>query len=448
MENQGRSHEIIMACLVLGIACSVMINGAECKPVGSRRSLIDEKVSNIMNNNNNNNNHNQVKEGGGNVDDGGAQVPPSTNEAVFDVMKYGAKANGRADDGTAFIKAWRAACDSEGLAKVVIPPGTYMAGEVVFSGPCKAQAPITIEIQGNLSANTDPSSYTQGAWIMVERVENVVVTGGGTINGNGKESWKYAGGDGPPLSVSIVFQTVGFCEMHDLNFVDSMGFHIKVTDSHDVALSNLKITAPGKSPNTDGIHLSNATNVNITDSVIGTGDDCISVGHGTKNILVSGIICGPGHGISVGSLGKRQEEMSVNGVTITNCTINGTTNGARIKTYHGSPKITATGIVFQDIVMSQVKNPIIIDQHYDSKKKPEQSSVKISDVRFTNIMGTTISKIPIMLNCSSTFPCENIELSNIDLTPFGSIGPLQSACSHAVTILKGTVKPAGPTKCA
>lgn len=85
--------------------------------------------------------------------------------------------------------------------------------------------------------------------------------------------------------------------MENINFVDSMGFHAKVTDSHDVSVSLVTITAPGDSPNTDGIHLSNATNTKITDSTIGSGDDCISIGHGSVDILVDNIACGPGHGI-------------------------------------------------------------------------------------------------------------------------------------------------------
>ncbi|KAL0418856.1 UNVERIFIED_CONTAM: Exopolygalacturonase [Sesamum radiatum] len=366
MVNPGVGRRTVGACLVLGIACLLELSGVRC----------DQLL------------HPPRRLGG---------------EAVFDVTKFGAVADGSTDNAIALIRAWKAACNSNGAAKLLIPRGEFAAGEVLFVGPCRARKPITIEIQGNLLAYEDPSAYTGGAWIMLEKVDGAVLKGGGTINGRGKMLWQYADTkDGPPLPV-----TVQNAQMSNLKFVDSMGFHLKVTDSSN-------------------------------------GDDCVSIGHGTYNILVARIICGPGHGLSVGSLGKRPTETNLKGLTIINCTLVGTTNGARIKTYHSSPRIQATSILFQDIVMERVKNPIIIDQHYDSKRRREQSSVKLSDIHFRNIIGSTISKVPVKLNCSSIFPCQGVELANINLTPFGPIGPLTSACSNAKLFIRGKLNPPRP----
>lgn len=71
---------------------------------------------------------------------------------------------------------------------------------------------------------------------------------------------------------------------------------------------------------------------------------------------------------SIGSLGKYDDEKDVSGIVVTNCTLKNTTNGARIKTWPGSPPSKASSITFQDIIMDMVQNPIIIDQKYGSHK--------------------------------------------------------------------------------
>ncbi|XP_047975557.1 exopolygalacturonase clone GBGE184-like [Salvia hispanica] len=366
-------------------------------------------------------------------------------ETVFDITKYGAKGDGTTDDAMSLVQAWNAGCDSTGGARILVPPGKYMMGEVVLSGECKAAPPMIIDIQGTLLANPNPSSYSNQKWILIEHVDNIKITGGGTLNAQGANAWKYAKEDAH-MPVSFTFQSSQNGDISNLNLVDAMGFHSKLIDSINIKVTKMTITAPDESPNTDGIHLSNATNVEITDSVIGTGDDCISIGTGSKNIFVKNVKCGPGHGLAVGSLGKRPDELSVGNITFSSCTLTGTTNGARIKSYHKSPVMTATNIVFEDLTLDSVKNPIIIDQHYFSKMVAEQSNVKISDVHFRRIKGTTISEIPILFNCSTTNPCDNIELADIDLKPMGEAKTVSSACQSATGIkASGTVIPPAPT---
>lgn len=134
---------------------------------------------------------------------------------------------------------------------------------------------------------------------------------------------------------------------------------------NNITFTNFNIIAPGNSPNTDGIHIGRSTQVNITNTNIATGDDCISLGDGSRQINVLNVTCGPGHGISVGSLGKYPNEEPVESFTVRNCTLNNTDNGVRIKTWPGTPVTsTVTRMHFEDIKMVNVMNPIIIDQEY------------------------------------------------------------------------------------
>lgn len=126
----------------------------------------------------------------------------------------------------------------------------------------------------------------------------------------------------------------------------------------------MTITAPEDSLNTDGIHIGRSTGIRIIDSHIGTGDDCVSLGDGSKDIVVKGVSCGPGHGISIGSLGKYDGEEPVVGVKVIGCTLTKTMNGVRIKTWPNSFDGAASHMRFENITMDNVANPIIIDQVY------------------------------------------------------------------------------------
>lgn len=153
--------------------------------------------------------------------------------------------------------------------------------------------------------------------------------------------------------------------IYNVSSINSKFFHMTMLRCEEVTIDSVTITAPSDSPNTDGIHISDSTSVGVLNSVIGTGDDCISIGPGNTNVTITNVYCGPGHGISVGSLGGGLYEKSVKGLTVTNCTFNQSDNGVRIKTWQSSASsLLAGGFVFEDITMINVRNPIIIDQKY------------------------------------------------------------------------------------
>jgi galacturan 1,4-alpha-galacturonidase len=363
---------------------------------------------------------------------------------VFDITKYGATQNSK-DNFGAFQKTWIAACASNRSVTVVIPKGTFTTGQVFFQGPCNATS-ITVEVQGTLKALTDISEFPSPEWFSIQHVNNVHLKGTGTFDGQGTSIWKSndcATNDNcvhPPVNMKVLGVNNSLIE--DVTSLNAKGFHFHVSNSNNVTLRHLTITAPGDSPNTDGIHVSSSSLVTITNSVIGTGDDCVSVGQGVLNLTVTDVTCGPGHGISVGSLGKYDNELDVDGVFVRNCTIRNTTNGARIKTWGGSGPSKASNIIYEDIVMENVQNPIIIDQHYGSQTKP--SNVKVSNVHFSKIRGTSASVLAVNLMCSTAASCEGVELADVELKYSGE--PAKSAlfaseCQNAKIKVGGKMNP-------
>lgn len=151
----------------------------------------------------------------------------------------------------------------------------------------------------------------------------------------------------------------------DVTSRDSKFFHIKCSNSRNVSFTRVTVSAPGDSPNTDGINVVRSTMVNITDSVIGTGDDCVSMGECLSQVHIRNVTCGPGHGISIGSLGRHAGERDVTGIYVTDCSYNGTRNGVRIKTWPSGPgSLLVSDVHYEDLMMYNVSNPINIDQKY------------------------------------------------------------------------------------
>nr|WDA53362.1 polygalacturonase 1 [Erycina pusilla] len=371
---------------------------------------------------------------------------------VFNVDDFGAKGKGN-DDGEAFMKAWKEACYSHVTAIYLVPENRrYLLKPVNFYGPCKST--IIVIIKGTIEASSKHSDWDDDNmathWILFSNITKLVVRGGGTINGNGEIWWRNSCkiNSNLPCKVAPTALTFFSCNqlrIGNLNIKNSQQIHVSVEQCTDVSIANVMITAPENSPNTDGIHVANTNNILIKGCVIRTGDDCISIATGSQYVRVMNIICGPGHGISIGSLGGNNSFAKVSDVIVDNAILNGTTNGVRIKTWQGG-KGHASNILFQNIIMHNVYNPIIIDQNYCDSAKPcyeQMSAVSISRVRYKNIKGTSASKVAVSFSCSRTLPCQKIRMENVRLVGEGGIST-ESLCNH---VLLATTKMVFPPLC-
>ncbi|KAM6583025.1 hypothetical protein CsatB_010027 [Cannabis sativa] len=367
------------------------------------------------------------------------------NCQTFDVTKYGAKPNGQIDQ--ALADAWKEACAAPSKATIVVPKGTYNLNKAFFLGPCKS--PVVFQMDGILMAPSAAKGFKDGeGWVTFEKLQHLTITGTGTFDGNGGQSWgkkckrtDYC--EQLPINIRLNFITDSVIE--GITTKDSKQFHFTVLEGENLLFTNLKIIAPEESWTTDGIHLGRSTNITITDTTIATGDDCISIGDGTKQLKITKVTCGPGHGISVGSLGKYQNELPVEDITVTDCTFKGTSNGVRIKTWQGSTDGVAKGMHFEKLTMDNVETPIIIDQKYCpwgacTQFEGKPSKIKVSDVVFKDIKGTSSTPKVLYLVCGA-YPCEGIQLNNIDLKTTGSKikGPAKSVCTNVKPEMSGTV---------
>ncbi|KAH7661751.1 Polygalacturonase protein [Dioscorea alata] len=362
----------------------------------------------------------------------------SYNKAVvIDVEDYGAKGDGR-DDSEAFEKAWGVACSSSQPVTFMVANDTkYKLKPLTFQGPCKSNVKVMIE--GSIEASSDQSDWDgrdERHWLLFNEINDLEVGGGGTIDGNGNIWWQNSCKIKTSLPcrdapTAMTFSSCKNLKVNNLSIRNSQQIHVSFESCSNVHASQLSISSPESSPNTDGIHVTGTQNINITNCVIQTGDDCISIVGGSQGVKAMSITCGPGHGISIGSLGSDDSEAYVSDVVVDTATLTGTKNGVRIKTWQGGSGY-AKRITFQNINMNNVENPIIIDQNYCDSKRPcgeQQSAVAVSDILYKNIKGTSASEIAVDFQCSKSVPCHGIVLQDINLVKEGG-GTAKSSCKN------------------
>ncbi|GLT87897.1 hypothetical protein SLE2022_059500 [Rubroshorea leprosula] len=363
----------------------------------------------------------------------------------FNVMNYKATGNGQSDDFQAFLKAWDAVCGSTRKNPTLIIPENkmFLLSPITFEGPCKSN--VAVQFMGAIVApgRSAPSWKSQSrSWILFANVTGLQVTGKGKLDARGSEWWEWC----PRVSscskpvkckrpTTLRFLNCSSLHVSGLTSVDSGQNHISIHSCHHGTFRYITLIAPDESPNTDGIDISNSNNIEISKSNIRTGDDCIAINGSSSYINITELTCGPGHGISVGSLGKNRTKAEVEEIHVKNCTFNGTQNGARIKTWQGGSGY-ARKISFEKIQLFDSGNPIIIDQYYcdckgEKKCENQTAAVQISDITFRDIQGTSNKTNVIKLSCSETLGCTNILVENVNLTSTAESKEAYSSCVNA-----------------
>lgn len=122
---------------------------------------------------------------------------------------------------------------------------------------------------------------------------------------------------------------------------------------------------------------------------------------------------------SIGSLGNQNSQAFVSNITVRDSSIKQSKNGVRIKTWQGGYG-DVNEVKYENILMENVRNPIIIDQFYCLTKEcsNQTQAVVVSNIEYKNIKGTyDVRSPPMHFGCSDSVPCRNITLSEVELLP-------------------------------
>ncbi|KAI9266755.1 pectin lyase fold/virulence factor [Phascolomyces articulosus] len=310
---------------------------------------------------------------------------------------------------------------------------------------------VHISIQGNVTFDDSSIDYWQeniflldfqsAGTFWITSGDNIVIDGGGYVNGQGQVWWDAEAKD--PRPVLMTFDKINNLHVSDIWVTQSPFWHIFVRDTHHAVFTDMNIKSVTNSSfrtrNSDGWDLLRSSDILIKDSVIHNEDDCVSFKYNATDTVIQNLDCTGSHGLSVGSLGQYAPDGQIDvvkNILVQDITCRDCQNGARIKTWAGG-KGLVENITFSNIEITNAENPIVITTHYCDGNQmdycigSDTESLTIRDIVFDNIHGSASDKgNPIVnMNCSINTPCTDITLTNIDIEP-SSNTPKDNVCDY------------------
>lgn len=310
---------------------------------------------------------------------------------IFNITDFGAVPDGKTLCTEAFKQAVKK-CEEAGGGTIYVPAGKFLTGAIQLA----SNTNLHIDAGAVVLFSQDPEDYpiVHSRWegeegdvysplIYGENIENVSITGFGTLDGQGERWWrmhldnklKY------PRPRFICFQQSERVLIEGVKIINSPAWTINPIRCNNVVVDGITIKNPADSPNTDGINPDSCRNVRISNCYISVGDDCIAIKSGVEygkyripceNITITNCTMLDGHGgVVIGS----EMSGSIRYITISNCVFDGTDRGIRIKSRRGRGG-AVEDIRVNNVIMKKVMCPLVMNLYYFCGKGGKDDIVK------------------------------------------------------------------------
>ena len=354
---------------------------------------------------------------------------------------FGAKADGTTKDTAAIQKAIDA-CAAKGGGTVRLIAGTYLSAPVVL----KSNIVLQLDKGATLLGSPDHADYPEitefrlpalQSLVSATNAENVSITGEGTIDGNGESWWQMARtvrdagvmGNPHPRPRLVVFDHCKHVRIEGVTIQNSPMWQLVPYYSDDVIIHNIRVLAPQHSPNTDAVDPFSSSNVRIDHLYADVGDDDIAIKSGaidspggddpSRDITISDCTFLHGHGLSIGS----EIAGGARNILAERIHFDGTDNGIRVKANRDRGN-DVSNLVFRDIDMKDVKNPLVISEYYPRILPPEGAMTPALVTRLTphfhniviqNVTATSAAMAGAIVGLPEA-PVTDIVLQNVNLS--------------------------------
>lgn len=372
------------------------------------------------------------------------------NYNKFYVVDYGAVGDGTTLN-TAAIQSAIDACAKAGGGKVIVTAGTYLSGTIIL----KSNVNLHFEHNSTLLGSTRHEDYPLQplpkyrshkdqlggfhALIYAEGIENIALTGSGTIDGQGKQQMPRpnpVAGDINGRPRNILFISSKNILVDGLHLRNSGVWNQHYLDCEDVKINNISVYNHSNR-NNDGIDIDGCRRVVLSNSIIDSDDDGITLkSTGAKpceDIVISNcIVSSFCNAIKAGT----ESSGGFRNISISNCVIKPSVS--KEEPFFKTPKIgitglsliivdggTMEGVTINNLTINGTMAPIYIRlgnrarRYTDGIPKPGIGTVQ--DISISNVVaygagswGSSITGLP-------NHSVKNISLSNIKLFTEGGV---------------------------
>ncbi|KAI0399144.1 glycoside hydrolase family 28 protein [Xylaria palmicola] len=324
----------------------------------------------------------------------------------------------------------QASCATIVLSNVAVPSGTTLnlsklkdGTHVIFEGTTT----------WGYKEWKGPLLQIQGKDITVEGAKGAV------LNPDGARWWDGKGGNGGKTKPKFfsAHSLTGASSIVNVNIKNTPVQAVSINGCNGLTITDMVIdNSAGDAAgghNTDAFDIGSSSDITITGAKVYNQDDCVAINSGT-DITFSGGFCSGGHGLSIGSVGGRSDNI-VKNVTFKDSTVTKSTNGIRIKGNAGTTG-TIKGVTYSGITLSKItKYGILIEQNYDGGDLhgDPTSGVPITDLTVKGISGSgaiASSAYNVVVVCGSG-ACSNWTWSGVKVSGGKNYGSCQNVPSVA-----------------
>lgn len=376
---------------------------------------------------------------------------------TFNILDFGAKTNSKTLS-THPIQAAIDSCSTSGGGTVIIPAGTYYSGTLYIEDRVNIHLAKGAFLQGSIDPNdyplldikfktmfspvitsenlNDPKKKYR-AFLFAENVENISITGEGTINGNGNASSFQLGNDGsskestqrPILILAINCRKI---QLENIRLKNSAYWMQSYVGCDDVHIKGISVDNHCNY-NNDGIDI-DSRNVIIENCYIDSDDDGICLKSHDKDRFCENIIvrnCTVRSNCNAVKLGTASvggfKNILIENIIIKSASESNIRDWQKIRNFIDKPNTGLCGISIENVdggVSENIKvnNITITDMHAPLFVKLGNRCLcntgKLKNIEISNLVAATHSKIAGSI---TGYPDNNIE--NIILRDISILSP-------------------------